>query len=253
LQNDTKQNPNNKKDSLFDFGRWKNKKRASLILNALLVVILLGAVFISHDPFAQNQTPTPEQQTQTALNPQDERDTLTETSQTGPAQQESSSKAPDNQTTTTGTVAQQSFENATEAVAVEGKPEIWLPPANAGWDRNYGYGLDPTFDDYRFHKGCDMTLEIGQPVLATAEGTVKSISTDPLWGDMITLAHGGGFTSVYMGINAAELKVGQAIAAGDNLGTVSASPKAEQAQQPHLHFELYLNGVSQDPLIWMNQ
>ena len=233
---------------------WKESKNARRWVNGCAIIALLVAVFISRDPFLQWAT---EQQTVPPLTADDYRNANNqneEDSSSTPSTQEEPTTEEEPQPQSSATAEPSTTQETTDVIAETGsEPSVWLPPASGQWDRAYGYGADPTFEDYRFHKGCDMTLEIGHPVLAAAAGTVADIVTDERWGDVVTIQHGGGFESIYKGITASSLAIGQEVAAGDTLGTVTQSPPAEQMQAPHLHFEISLNGTSQNPLDWLNQ
>ena len=133
------------------------------------------------------------------------------------------------------------------AMAVGAAPEFWQPPALGTWQRSYGYAFDPTNGDYRFHKGCDMFLAIGDLVFAVAEGVVSTASEDAKWGGIIVIDHGGGWQSMYMGVLPSGIKVGDTVIAGDTLGTVLPSPPAEAVLESHLHFELLCNGKNENP------
>ncbi|GEM_PF-1380776 len=136
-----------------------------------------------------------------------------------------------------------------QAIAVEaqtGKIELTMPAAGT-WDRAYGYGYDETYNDYRFHGGVDMYLAMGTLVSAVAAGTVTSIETEPGWGQVIKIDHGGGLVSVYAGLEILNLQKGDSVVSGVAIGKIIKFPANEKALQPHLHLELWLNGTRQNP------
>lgn len=102
-----------------------------------------------------------------------------------------------------------------------------------------------TMADYRAHTALDIDGEEGQAVLAVAEGTVAKTEEDPLWGPCITVDHGEGITSVYRGV-LASVPQGAHVEAGHELGKLGAVP-CEAHLGPHLHLELYNQGVAVDP------
>jgi murein DD-endopeptidase MepM/ murein hydrolase activator NlpD len=149
---------------------------------------------------------------------------------------------------TAGTPTAGTEESEPEAISAATKVDAWLPPANGSWGRLYGYQLDPTFDDYRFHSGVDMPLAEGEPVFAVANGTVVKAADDEDWQGRVEIKHAGGITSVYLGIVPSGVSQGQAVVAGETIGTVAASPRVEALQDPHLHLEIITEEGNQNPL-----
>ncbi|MEG1997005.1 MAG: M23 family metallopeptidase [Clostridiales bacterium] len=123
----------------------------------------------------------------------------------------------------------------------------WRMPATGEFSRAFGYDYDLTYDDFRFHKGCDMKLPIGELIYAAADGTVISATTDDVWGGIIAIDHGSGWVSVYKCVNA-RVSIGDPVSAGESIGSIVDSPPAEAAQVSHLHFEVYLDEEAVDPL-----
>ena len=112
-----------------------------------------------------------------------------------------------------------------------------------------------TMNDYRVHRGVDIECEAAADVLACAYGTVKSAGQDPFMGYTVVLDHGDGLVSYYY--NLAEeladgIEVGATVYGGQLLGTVGESAIIEIADEPHLHFELELNGSPVDPMVMLD-
>ncbi|MBE6636241.1 MAG: M23 family metallopeptidase [Ruminococcaceae bacterium] len=108
-----------------------------------------------------------------------------------------------------------------------------------------------TMNDYRVHYGVDLSGNMGDDVLACAYGTVTLIGKDPFMGYSITIDHGDGLVSRYY--NLAEepadgIREGATVYAGQAIGSIGESAIVEIAEEPHLHFELELNGKPIDPL-----
>ncbi len=114
--------------------------------------------------------------------------------------------------------------------------------------RGYGVGYDATFRDYRFHGGLDWQAAEGEPVLAALAGEVAELTDDPVYGQGVTLTHGEKLSTVYLGIApAAGLAVGQQVEQGEEIGRLTAPPVFEDAEPPHLHWEVRLEGETVDP------
>lgn len=108
--------------------------------------------------------------------------------------------------------------------------------------------FQPTFGDWRVHTGTDFAAEAGETVLALTDGTVQQVVEDGLYGTCVTLSHDADLTSTYCGITDVRVAEGQAVAAGEALGTVAESIDAEAALGPHLHVEAARAGTPVDVL-----
>ena len=107
-----------------------------------------------------------------------------------------------------------------------------------------------TMKDYRVHTGLDIAAPVGAEVLCYAAGTVESVQEDAFLGTVVTVRHEYGLTTVYANL-APELvsgiQAGAILNAGDRIGYVGSSAISESADEPHLHFEMLLNGERIDP------
>lgn len=108
--------------------------------------------------------------------------------------------------------------------------------------------FQPTFGDWRVHNGTDFAAEAGETVLALTDGTVQKVVEDGLYGTCITLSHDADLTSTYCGVTDVRVAEGQAVAAGEALGTVAETIDAEAALGPHLHVEAARAGTPVDVL-----
>lgn len=101
--------------------------------------------------------------------------------------------------------------------------------------------------DY-FHSGIDYAALLGTPVRACASGrVVLANSLFKLHGKTICLDHGQGVVSFYLHMQKILVKLGQTIKAGEIIGSVGQSGRANG---PHLHFSLYVNEVATNPDTW---
>lgn len=95
------------------------------------------------------------------------------------------------------------------------------------------------------HNGIDIAAKKGTPIIATASGKVKSVVNKKGWGNLVIIDHGNGYESWYSHLNSFNVKTGDVVNMGDNIGTVGDTG---YATGPHLHFEIRKNGKSLDPL-----
>jgi len=133
-----------------------------------------------------------------------------------------------------------------EALEVSVFSKKLLAPAEGDWVREFGFGYDETYGDYRFHNGRDMQLALGDMVYACENRTVIQSEENTEWGGIVAL-EGKNMTIYYYGIVPSSVAVGDEIAAGELLGTAAAPFAKELAQGSHLHLVIIKNGEAQDP------
>lgn len=129
----------------------------------------------------------------------------------------------------------------------------YLLPLNSKISKDYSEGapvLSKTLGDWRTHDGIDITGNIGDNAIAIQDGTVKSVTSDELWGDVIVIEHGNGLTAKYCGIKA-NIKKDSRIEQGQVIGTVVAIP-VEAADGVHVHLETEVNGKNVNPVKALN-
>jgi len=127
-------------------------------------------------------------------------------------------------------------------------PSIW--PANGWLTSTMGRREDPVTGEDDFHAGLDIAAERGQPVYATAEGTVTGAEYHTDYGNLIVLDHGFGIETRYGHLSAFSVSKGQTVKRGDIIGRVGATGKATG---PHLHYEVLASGRLLNPLKLLTQ
>ncbi len=111
-----------------------------------------------------------------------------------------------------------------------------------------------TMNDYRLHTGVDIAAGTGSAVKCAADGTVVNVYNDPLRGVSVLVEHAGGFVSLYQGLAdelASGVESGKQLSAGDVIGAVGSTNLLEISEEPHVHFELYKDGATVDPLQYL--
>ncbi len=120
-----------------------------------------------------------------------------------------------------------------------------LSPVEEGWfSSNFGWRIDPFTGEKSFHEGIDFPSETGTPILAAASGKVIYAEVHPAYGKMIEIDHGNGLVSRYAHSSALFVKEGDLVVRGQRIASVGSSGRSTG---PHLHFEVRLNGVPQNP------
>lgn len=105
-----------------------------------------------------------------------------------------------------------------------------------------------TLEEWTTHMGIDIKAEKTTVVKAAETGTVKSIKNDPRYGLTIVIEHENGYQSVYANLLTSEFVVeGEKVEKEQSLGTVGSTAVFEVADEPHLHFEIWKDGVQIDP------
>jgi murein DD-endopeptidase MepM/ murein hydrolase activator NlpD len=122
-------------------------------------------------------------------------------------------------------------------------PSIW--PV-AGWlSSTFGSRIDPFHGGRDFHPGLDISADSGQPVRATADGSVTTARYTGNFGNLVVLDHGFGIATRYGHLSRFAVSEGQQIYKGDIVGYVGSTGRSTS---PHLHYELLLNGRQANPL-----
>lgn len=110
---------------------------------------------------------------------------------------------------------------------------------------SFGVRKDPLLGTPAMHAGIDFRAAMGDPIRATAAGTVVKAGWNGGYGRMVEIDHGNGFSTRFAHMSKVKVKVGQAIAVGDVVGNVGSSGRSTG---PHLHYEVRRNGDAIDPL-----
>lgn len=109
-----------------------------------------------------------------------------------------------------------------------------------------------TLEEWTTHLGIDFKSEKTDVVKAAADGTIKSIKTDPRYGLTVVIEHVNGFESVYSSLLTAEfIQVGEKVKQGQTIATVGNTATFEIADETHIHFEIKKNGDNVDPNIYI--
>ena len=108
----------------------------------------------------------------------------------------------------------------------------------------FGVRLDPFLNRPAMHTGIDFRGAVGEPVRATASGTVTLAGWSGGYGRMVEIDHGNGLATRYGHLSEIEVSVGQSIKIGQTIGRVGSTGRSTG---PHLHYETRVNGEAVDP------
>ena len=107
---------------------------------------------------------------------------------------------------------------------------------------------NPYVQNAEAHDGVDFVADRGTPVLAAADGKVRTAAFSASLGNYVVIDHDSGFSTVYACLAEAQVAAGDEVNAGTQIGTVGSSG---MATGPHLHLELWLDDAPIDPVPYM--
>ncbi|MBK4733538.1 M23 family metallopeptidase [Noviherbaspirillum pedocola] len=114
---------------------------------------------------------------------------------------------------------------------------------------NFGWRFDPFNGRNTLHEGIDFAAPAGTPILSAAPGVIITAERHPQFGNMIEIDHGNGIVTRYAHASKLRARVGEIVERGQQVADVGATGRATGA---HLHFEVLVNGVHQDPEIFLS-
>ncbi len=100
----------------------------------------------------------------------------------------------------------------------------------------------------RMHEGIDIATSTGAPIWAAAAGTVIHAGWLGGYGNLVVLDHGNGLATAYAHCSAILVGIGQTVIQGETIALVGSTG---HSTGPHLHFEVRVNGVAVDPLLYL--
>jgi len=96
------------------------------------------------------------------------------------------------------------------------------------------------------HKGIDIAAPLGTDIVAPSSGVIKLSDDDMFFtGKTVIMDHGLGLISIFAHLEEISVSVGDKVTQGEKIGTVGMTGRASG---PHLHWGIYLNETSVDPM-----
>jgi murein DD-endopeptidase MepM/ murein hydrolase activator NlpD len=118
------------------------------------------------------------------------------------------------------------------------------PVAGGHLGSNFGWRIDPFTGRSALHPGLDFQADTGTSILAAAGGVVVTQELHPAYGNMVEIDHGNSLVTRYAHASRVYVKVGDVIKRGQKIAEVGTTGRSTG---PHLHFEVLVQGVPQDP------
>ena len=124
-------------------------------------------------------------------------------------------------------------------------------PVAAQWNASgFGWRVDPFTGEAAIHEGVDFTAEVGTPIKSAAAGVVINVERHPQYGNMVEIDHGNELTTRYAHASKVFVKQGALVRRGQKIAEVGTTGRSTG---PHLHFEVRIRGVAQNPNRFLQQ
>jgi murein DD-endopeptidase MepM/ murein hydrolase activator NlpD len=109
---------------------------------------------------------------------------------------------------------------------------------------SFGWRIDPVNGQSALHTGLDFPSSQGTPILAAAGGVVVAQEYHPAYGNMVEIDHGNDLVTRYAHASRVLVKKGDLTKRGQKIAEVGSTGRSTGS---HLHFEVLVQGVFQDP------
>jgi len=130
--------------------------------------------------------------------------------------------------------------NAPSSDATPAIGKMFIFPTRGGVTQGYHGG----------HRALDIADRSKPPIWAGASGVVEKVSTGTWgggYGNHVIINHGNGVKTLYGHMDAVSVSVGQQVSQGDVLGIMGNTGRVYGVTGIHLHWEVIVNGVRQNP------
>jgi len=121
-------------------------------------------------------------------------------------------------------------------------PSVW---PTQGWvTSDFGARMDPYNADRSMHQGLDISTPHGQGVITPSDGTVVFNGTEGGYGKVLVVDHGYGVKTRYGHLSETFVRLGEKVARGQKIAAVGNTGRSTG---PHLHYEVRVNGIPENP------
>lgn len=118
------------------------------------------------------------------------------------------------------------------------------PVSDGNLGSDFGWRIDPITGGSALHTGLDFQADSGTPILAAAGGVVVVQEYHLAYGNLLEIDHGNDLVTRYAHASAVFVKKGDIVRRGQKVAAVGSTGRSTGA---HLHFEVLVQGVPQDP------
>lgn len=134
------------------------------------------------------------------------------------------------------------FGSFDDTLSLANAPSLW--PVVGPVTSSFGEREDPFNGEGAFHAGVDISSTFGEPVRATADGTVEMADRASGYGREIIIDHGFGVKTCYGHLSGFAVTEGQQVTRGQVIGYVGMSGRSTG---PHLHYEVRIRNTPVNP------
>jgi murein DD-endopeptidase MepM/ murein hydrolase activator NlpD len=121
-------------------------------------------------------------------------------------------------------------------------PSIW---PTRGWvTSDFGTRIDPYTAERKMHQGMDIATPHGQTVYTPSDGTVVFLGSEGGYGKVLVIDHGYGVKTRYGHLSEITVHLGDRVKRGDKVAQVGNTGRSTG---PHLHYEVRVNGIPENP------
>jgi murein DD-endopeptidase MepM/ murein hydrolase activator NlpD len=125
-----------------------------------------------------------------------------------------------------------------------------MPIAHSYITSGFGGRADPFGGGAAFHKGIDFHANLGDPVLAVADGVVSYAGVRSGYGNVVEIDHGNGYVTRYAHNSRLLVQVGDLVRSGQQVAKAGSTGRSTGA---HVHFEVWANGAVVNPSKFLGQ
>jgi len=118
------------------------------------------------------------------------------------------------------------------------------PVLDAHLGSAFGWRIDPFTGRSALHTGLDFQADPGTSILAAAGGVVVTQEYHPAYGNMVEIDHGNDLITRYAHASKVWVKKGDLVKRGQKIAEIGTTGRSTG---PHLHFEVLVKGIPQDP------
>ncbi|MDR0383365.1 MAG: M23 family metallopeptidase [Spirochaetaceae bacterium] len=137
--------------------------------------------------------------------------------------------------------------DSTKLQEINGDLFIW--PVRGRITSRYGYRTNPVTGRRGFHSGLDISANTGVPIKAAMSGMVLSTGYNDIFGYFVIISHHSSYRTLYGHMSVIRTKPGVRVGTGQVIGDVG---NTGQSTGSHLHFQVYKNGLTVNPVLLMN-
>jgi murein DD-endopeptidase MepM/ murein hydrolase activator NlpD len=122
-------------------------------------------------------------------------------------------------------------------------------PLSGKINSGFGYRRDPFNSRLALHSGVDIEAKSQQPVIATADGTVKHAGWYKGYGKTVIIKHKHGYKTLYGHLSRVDVNKDQRVKSGDIIGHAGSTGRSTGT---HLHYEVIIGGKNINPMRYLS-